>query len=336
MCCDASCVVRSHAFLLGADKLVLPGLVEESIAIMGDACPDVVKNRDFITGVITREEERFRQTLRTGLSILEDELSDGVPSCPARRLQAARHVRLPARGHDGDHGRARGRGRRRASTWRWPSSAGGPRRRARPPAPTTAGSTAAGSSSSSSAPPSSSATVRTRATCVLAVVPVGDGASGEVEIFTDRTPFCAESGGQVGDTGTISPRRAAPAERTRPTLPGLRRHAAVLEEGDVTAGQAARRHRRGAPPGHPPQPHATHVLHWALRKVLGEHVKQAGVARRPGSTPVRLQPLRGGHARRDRRDRGAGGRGGAGQRPGPRLRDHARPRRRRWARRVLR
>ena len=71
-----------HAYLLGADKLVMPGLVEESIAVMGEAYPDVVKNRDFITGVITREEERFRQTLRTGLTILEDELSSGATVLP--------------------------------------------------------------------------------------------------------------------------------------------------------------------------------------------------------------------------------------------------------------
>src|SRR4029453_9962664 len=71
-----------HAFLLGADKLVMPGLVEESIALMGEAYPDGVKNRDFITGVITREEERFRQTVRTGLTILEDELSSGATVLP--------------------------------------------------------------------------------------------------------------------------------------------------------------------------------------------------------------------------------------------------------------
>src|SRR5262249_15476552 len=40
------------------------------------------KNRDFITGVITREEERFRQTLRTGLGILEDELAGGITVLP--------------------------------------------------------------------------------------------------------------------------------------------------------------------------------------------------------------------------------------------------------------
>src|SRR6478672_4747560 len=70
-----------HAFLLGADRLVMPRLVEESIALMGEAYPDVVKNRDFIAGVITREEERFRQTLRTGMSILEREIGElgGAP-----------------------------------------------------------------------------------------------------------------------------------------------------------------------------------------------------------------------------------------------------------------
>ena len=103
-----------HAFLLGADKLVMPGLVEESIAIMGDAYPDVVKNRDFITGVITREEERFRQTLRTGLSILEDELSDGATVLPgATAFKLHDTFGFPLEVTTEITGRARGRGRRR-------------------------------------------------------------------------------------------------------------------------------------------------------------------------------------------------------------------------------
>src|SRR6478609_7468727 len=67
-----------HAYLLGTEQLVMPGLVETAIDTMGTAYPDIVKNRDFIVGVLTKEEERFRQTLRTGLSILEDELAKGV------------------------------------------------------------------------------------------------------------------------------------------------------------------------------------------------------------------------------------------------------------------
>ena len=51
-------------------------LVETAIDVMGNAYPDVIKNRDFIVSVLTKEEERFRHTLQTGLSILDDELGD--------------------------------------------------------------------------------------------------------------------------------------------------------------------------------------------------------------------------------------------------------------------
>ena len=63
-----------YAFLLGTEQLVMPRLVETAIDVMGNAYPDVVKNRDFLMGVLTREEERFRHTLKTGLTILDDEL----------------------------------------------------------------------------------------------------------------------------------------------------------------------------------------------------------------------------------------------------------------------
>ncbi len=63
-----------YAFLLGTEQLVMPRLVETAIDVMGNAYPDVVKNRDFLVGVLTREEERFRHTLKTGLTILDDEL----------------------------------------------------------------------------------------------------------------------------------------------------------------------------------------------------------------------------------------------------------------------
>src|SRR5690606_3081168 len=67
-----------YAFLLGTEQLVMPRLVETAIDVMGTAYPDVVKNRDFIVGVLTREEERFRHTLKTGLGILDDELESGA------------------------------------------------------------------------------------------------------------------------------------------------------------------------------------------------------------------------------------------------------------------
>ena len=103
-----------YAFLLGTEQLVMPRLVETAIDVMGSAYPDVVKNRDFIVGVLTREEERFRHTLKTGLSILDDELAATTEPVRLDRVPAARHVRLPARAHAGDRRRAR----RSTSTWR--------------------------------------------------------------------------------------------------------------------------------------------------------------------------------------------------------------------------
>ena len=95
-----------YAYLLGTDKIVLPELAEVAIDVMGNAYPDVARQRDFIVGVLAKEEENFRHTLRNGLSILERELGDGgVAGASAVRfdgLRPPRHVRLPARTDPGD------------------------------------------------------------------------------------------------------------------------------------------------------------------------------------------------------------------------------------------
>jgi alanyl-tRNA synthetase len=76
-----------YAYLLGTEHLVMPRLAEAAIDVMGNAYPDVIKNRDFILSVLTKEEERFRHTLRTGLTILEGELGlDGELGDDTRTL----------------------------------------------------------------------------------------------------------------------------------------------------------------------------------------------------------------------------------------------------------
>ena len=99
-----------------------------------------------------------------------------------------------------------------------------------------------------------------------------------VEIFLDRTPFYAESGGQVGDRGTITTDTGrAEVVDTTFALPNLRRHTARLVSGTISPGQVATATIDVARRDATRRNHtATHLLHHALREVLGHHVKQAG------------------------------------------------------------
>ena len=123
-----------YAYLLGTEQLVMPRLVETAIDVMGNAYPDVIKNRDFIVGVLTKEEERFRHTLRTGLTILDGELDDRATraavglrprSCCTTRTasRSSSPRRSPASAASGSTSRG--------SRPRWRRSGSGPRRPAR-------------------------------------------------------------------------------------------------------------------------------------------------------------------------------------------------------------
>ena len=103
-------------------------------------------------------------------------------------------------------------------------------------------------------------------------------AGDEGAIVLDRTVFYAEMGGQIGDTGTIEGEgfRARVTDTKSPEK-GLTVHYVAVEEGTVTVGVAAHAaievlRRERIRRNHS----ATHILHWALRTVLGDHVKQAG------------------------------------------------------------
>jgi len=103
------------------------------------------------------------------------------------------------------------------------------------------------------------------------------GLSGNGFALLDRTPFYAQSGGQVGDIGRLT-FEAGSAEVTDCTLPAVKRHLhSVRVMGTLTEGASVRaivddEHRRRTRAHHT----ATHLLHAALREVLGTHVKQAG------------------------------------------------------------
>jgi len=100
----------------------------------------------------------------------------------------------------------------------------------------------------------------------------------EGQIVLDRTPFYGESGGQVGDHGVIaSDGSAAEVTDTRLPIPGLYVHHAKVTAGGFERGMTVRaevdeERRAGAMRHHT----GTHLLHAALREILGPHVKQAG------------------------------------------------------------
>jgi alanyl-tRNA synthetase len=96
-------------------------------------------------------------------------------------------------------------------------------------------------------------------------------------VFLDRTPFYAESGGQVGDTGTITAPTGVIRVLDTTSADGITCHTGYVVEGVVAPGAEVTAaidvgRRESIRRNHT----ATHLLHWALRTVLGEHVKQQG------------------------------------------------------------
>jgi len=103
------------------------------------------------------------------------------------------------------------------------------------------------------------------------------GPGTEVQVVLDKTPFYAEGGGQIGDFGFLEwPGGRARVETTKKTERGIFLHKARVEEGVLRVGERVRAvvdpKRRDTERNHT----ATHLLHAALRAVLGPHVRQAG------------------------------------------------------------
>ena len=269
-----------HAYLLGTEKLVMPTLAETAISVMSGAYPDLLANKDFIVNVLSREEERFRQTLKTGLTILEGELSAGAKTMSGmtaftlhdtygfpieltQEIAGERSVLVDVAGFSKEMQEQRDRAKNARK----------------------------GSSVSAATVDSYREVMEQFGTTnfvgyvsnqceatVLAVLQNVEAGPGIVEVFLDVSPFYAESGGQVGDTGTI---RTESGEvqvlDTTFALPGLRRHTCSIVSGDIEVGQSAKASINVVARDATRRNHtATHMLHWALRQVLGEHVKQAG------------------------------------------------------------
>ena len=277
-----------YAYRLGAQNTVTPALVDATVDVMGGAYPDLVKHRDVIVNVITREEERFRQTLQRGLDLLDGLLEDGdvsgeeafflhdtlgFPVDLTREIAEERGRRVDYDGFRARMEEQRARAREAVKADGGKESA--PIELYRELVDDFGETEFTGRHE-----------YETTDAKVLALVADGErlaqaGEGAKVDVILDRTPFYAEAGGQVGDTGTLATGDGRTQLRivdTQYGIPGsLVLHRAEVVRGELAEGdsvtatiEAERRDRIRR--NHT----ATHVLHWALREVLGPHVKQAG------------------------------------------------------------
>lgn len=279
-------VMKGH--LLGIEGAFLGQLVENVIEVMGDAYPEIVDNREYIMRAVDNEEERFGATLRQGRAYLDEALSQvtdktlsgtaaftlhdtyGFPLEVTSEICAEAGIAVDTEGFDACMAEQRNRAR----------------------AATADDSQAAWSTYDGAMAGILEHVGETRfvgydeAVCearVVAVVKDGQPAQSleadeEGGIVLDCTPFYAEKGGQVGDTGTIAGSDwTAQVLDTKEPEAGLVLHVVRMEQGRVSVGDTASAEIDAARRERIKRNHsATHILHWALRTILGEHVKQAG------------------------------------------------------------
>ncbi|MHB8682198.1 MAG: alanine--tRNA ligase [Acidimicrobiales bacterium] len=266
-----------RAFQLGVVKPVTPELVEEAVAVLSPAYPQLAEQADVIKATVEREEASFRRTLESGSAIFEDALAAGkgrVSGDVAFRLHDTHgfpiELTMEMAAEAGAVVDVEG----------FETAMAEQRRRAQADARArreSAGEEALWRELLESAGPSVFTGYEhyEEPATVVGVVPGAE--PGTADIVLDRTPFYAESGGQVGDTGVITTETGkATVTDTQAVVAGLIVHRARVE-GEIFPGQdalavidaprreATRRNHTG-----------THLLHAALRQVLGEHVRQQG------------------------------------------------------------
>ena len=238
--------------------------------------------------MLKQEEERFAETLEQGMGILEDAISgmtgDEIPGETAFKLYDTYGFPLDL---TADIARERGLGIDQAGFDRAMAAnvnAAGPAVSSGSASLQAGMAKIIGRRASNDRQPNSSVMTVCRRTATVTLL-VKDGAAVEarrpkgdqVVVFLDRTPFYAESGGQVGDTGVLS---ASGVEICiEDTQKAGKGHAHIgrvvngkLALGDHLQASVDAGRRRAIVQNHS----ATHLLHAALRAVLGEHVSQKG------------------------------------------------------------
>ena len=269
-----------HGHQLGCKQPFFFRLVDALDQQMGDAYPELRKNRSHVERVLQKEEQRFAETLEQGMRILEDAISrldgDVIDGATAFKLydtygfpvdltaDVAREKGLSVDLDGFDVEMEAQRTRARASSQ----------------------FSAVSDDFSLNAYPATEFLGYEQAQSPAEVIAILQNSASvdqlengdQAIIILDRTPFYAESGGQVGDIGAISI-----GEDTLFQISDTQKqndvflHIGYLRSGELTVGDQIEAgidedHRRAVMLNHS----ATHLMHAALRRVLGDHVQQKG------------------------------------------------------------
>jgi alanyl-tRNA synthetase len=273
---------------LGLQSAFLEKLVPALVSAMGAAYPELREKEKFVRDVIRAEEEKFFQTLERGLQILSEELaklkkgqklpgqvafllydSFGFPLDLTSVVAKEQGIEVDEKGFEQcmEKQRAQSRAAQEGENLGENSLQIFGELAKKFPATRFTGYEAFEGEGK-----------------VLALIQNGQevkaATAGSFDAIFDSSPFYGESGGQVGDSGEIlaGAKRVAQVKQVKKPLPSLTVVSGVLEAGaklevnQTYLQRLPREVRLKTMANHS----ATHLLHWALRKVLGTHVKQAG------------------------------------------------------------
>ena len=276
-----------HAQLLGAREPLMYRLVPALVRQMGDTYTELVRAQSLITETLKHEETRFRKTLERGLGLLEDETSSlkkgatfsgetafklydtyGFPLDLTQDALRARGIEVDTKGFDTAMERQKEEARR---AWKGSGEA--------------ATETIWFEVREKVGPTEFLGYETETAEGIVKAVIAGGKTAKELKkgdegaLILNQTPFYGESGGQVGDEGLIKGPKGAlfRVTDTQKKLGDLFVHMGVVENSAFAAGDAVElvvdHARRSATRSNHS---ATHLLHEALREVLGTHVAQKG------------------------------------------------------------
>ncbi|MEP3051470.1 MAG: alanine--tRNA ligase [Erythrobacter sp.] len=276
-----------HAHLLGASDPLMYRLVPSLVAEMGQAYPELSRGQALIQEVLEREETQFRRTLAKGLKLLDEATGDmgeggeldgetafklydtyGFPYDLTEDALRTRGIGVDQAGFDAAMGR-----QKEAARAAWKGSGEAASGEVWFDIAEREGASEFTGYSATSGEGTVVAIVKDGAE--VPSVKVGDSAV----LLTNQTPFYGESGGQTGDTGSISTPAgfAADVSDTAKPLGRLHAHQIEITAGEVSIGDnvhldvdVARRAQIRA------NHSATHLVHAALRGRLGDHVTQKG------------------------------------------------------------